>query len=116
MRNYSKPWFVLDELAAVFKGLCVVLRFDDIDVKPCIPLLGNQIVSVAKSIGLSLSPSGDLGLTAQNLQSLIDFCLESNLVEYDELRETVDNELRQLPPSPFVDYFTGEIKMPLSRS
>lgn len=115
MRNYSKPWFVLGELAAAFKGLCVVLRIDGIDVNPCIPLLGNQIISVASSVGLSLSPSGDLGRTAQNLQSLIDFCLDSNLVEYDELRETVDNELKKLPQSPFVDYFTGEIKMPLCR-
>ena len=116
MRNYSEPWFVLDELAAAFKGLCVVLHIDGIDVKPCISLLGNQIASVASSVGLSLAPTGDLGCTAQNLQSLIDFCLASNLVEYDELRNTVDAELRKLPVSPFVDYFTGEIKIPLTRN
>ena len=116
MRNYSKPWFVLGELAAAFKGLCVALHFEGIEVKPCMPLLGNQIISVATSVGFSLSPSGDLGQTAQNLQLLIDFCLDSNLVEYDVLRETVNNELKQLPPSPLVDYFTGEIKVPLSRS
>ncbi len=115
MRNYSEPWFDLGEITAAFKGLCEALGISNVDVKPTLSLLGQQIVSVASSIGLSLNPTGDLGQTAINLQSLIDFCLESRLVEYDDLRKIVDNELSQLPPSPFVDYFTGELKVPLRK-
>lgn len=112
MRDYSKPWYVLDELAAAFKGVCASLSIKDISVVPDIAFLGSQVSSVAARVGLTIGTSGDLGTVACNLQRLIVFLLESGIVSEENLQTLIDNELKTIPTSPFVDYFTGEMKIP----
>lgn len=105
MRDYSKPFYDIVELSAAFNGICKSLGKENYCCSSIMPLLGGQISTLAKSIGINIAPTGDVGTAGVNLQYLIDSISERGLVSKEELRKFVDAELVAIPKNPLINYF-----------
>lgn len=57
MRDYSKPFYDINELTAAFNGVCKKLGKEDYCCVSSMPLLGQQIAKLAQTEGIHINPS-----------------------------------------------------------
>lgn len=105
MRDYSKPFFDLTELTAAFNGICKCLGKSESCSESTISELGMKLSSLAKSFNKEIKPTGDLGMIGCNLQTFLTHLILNEVKTKEELRYYIDEELKQLPPHPIIDYF-----------
>ena len=105
MRDYSKPFYDLGELTAAFNGICKRIGMENFCCSSVMPLLGECVSSLAKSIGVDIAPTGDIGTAGINLQQLIDAIIEKELATKEELRSFIDAELLTIPKNPLINFF-----------
>lgn len=111
MRDYAKAPFDIGEMAAVYTGLCKAINEEcPVVGMSSNPLLANAINALSNKYNSSKRASGDFEQTGIALQALIETILGNGIVEKAVLENAVHIELSQLPPSPFVDYYTGKSK------
>ena len=105
MRDYSKPFYDVNELAAAFNGVCKCLGKDEFCCGSSLPMLGTRLSSLAKAQGLEISPAGDLGIIGVSLQQLIMFLIKNKVKSKEQLQVSIDAEVKKLPPNPLINYF-----------
>lgn len=105
MRDYSKPFYDIIELTAAFNGICKSIGKENYCCISVMPLLGQQISMLAKSEGISIDPTGDVGTAGINLQHLIESIITKGIVSKEELRSFIDAELATIPKNPLINYF-----------
>ena len=105
MRDYSKPFFDVSELAAAFNGICKCLQKDSYCCPADVFLLGKRLSQMAQSEGFLIDSTGDVGLIGVNLQSFIEFLLTQKELTKEQLRFYIDTELRKLPNHPLINFF-----------
>lgn len=105
MRDYSKPWYDIPEMASAFNGVCKCLGKEEYCCDAIIPTLGSKISALARIEGIEIPPTTDGGTTGVNLQRLIDHLIDHRMVTRESLRLFVDTELEKLPKHPFINYF-----------
>jgi len=113
MRDYSKPPFLLEELAAVYIGLCNAINencSNDLKVMSYTPTLRNAINNLSNKYNSPIKASGFLDSIGTALQSLIDTMMQKGIINKPLLEENVHPILHKLPSSFLIDYFTGEKK------
>ena len=105
MRDYSKSPYEAGEVASAFTGVCKALGKTDYYCPASLPLVGQEISKVAAEQGIEIAPTGDVAKASQNLQELITHILDSNLVSFGILKQSIDNELMKLPYCSQFDFF-----------
>lgn len=110
MRNYSEPPYTIEELSAAFTGLCKSINEPVGNGTLNLELLPNAINPLSLKYGSSAIATGEAYSVGVAIQSLIDTLVISQVVDIDNLKNNIDCELSKLPPSYFIDYFTGERK------
>lgn len=105
MRDYSKPFFDVSELAAAFNGICKCLQKDSYCCPADVFLLGSRLSQLAQIEGCLIDPTGDVAIIGVNLQSFIEFLLANKGFAKEQLRTFIDTELRKLPNHPLINYF-----------
>lgn len=109
MRNYSESPYLVHELAAVLTGLCKSIGEPSHGITAYIPTMAGKTNLLSLKYNSPVKATGKLDHVGLAIQSLIDTLIK-NGVDIDNLKKHIDYELSKLPPSPFVDYFTGAKK------
>lgn len=110
MRKYSEPPYDLNEMTAVFRGICKAIGEDDKYKKTpssILPLARN-INHLCVKYHIQPKATGDLGHIGIALQIFIDELLNKGIITKEILIEHVHNEFNQIPKGTFINYFTGE--------
>ncbi len=105
MRDYSKPFYDINELTAAFNGVCKKLGKEDYCCVSSMPLLGQQIAKLAQTEGIHINPTDDVGTAGINLQYFIESIVLKGTTSVEELRSYIDVELANLPDHPLINYY-----------
>lgn len=110
MRNYSERPYSPEELAAALTGLCKSIGEPSDKIVPNLAVLPGIVNSLSLKYNSPEKANGEAYYVGAAIQSLIDTLIKNEITDIDSLKKCIDSELSKLPPSQFIDYFTGEKK------